>query len=118
VDVVAGDGDNQTGIMYGIGLGYDIAVSPKLEVGIDLSADLLAARGVRRGVVLPNDQACIPIPPRSRRRDPHGLQGRSARHRIYASPDTPTPPSSALHTPRCHDTAQASNFDRLPPGDG
>jgi outer membrane immunogenic protein len=59
VDIVSADDDSETGILYGIGVGYDIAVTPKLELGIDLSADLGSTEGCATGVIVANDKACI-----------------------------------------------------------
>jgi outer membrane immunogenic protein len=59
LDVVDAEGENETGILYGIGVGYDIAVSPKLEVGVDLSADLGSTGGCETGAIVANDRACI-----------------------------------------------------------
>jgi outer membrane immunogenic protein len=59
VDIVDSDGDNESGILYGIGLGYDIAVSPKIELGLDLSADLASTEGCATSVIVANDRACV-----------------------------------------------------------
>jgi len=59
IDSVGADGDHETGILYGVGLGYDIAVSPKLELGLDLSADLSSSDACVTGAVVANDRACI-----------------------------------------------------------
>ena len=59
LDIVSADDDSETGIMYGIGLGYDIAVSPKVELGIDLSADLASTEGCENSAILVNDRACF-----------------------------------------------------------
>jgi outer membrane immunogenic protein len=45
--------------MYGVGIGYDIAVSPKFEVGIDLSADLASTEGCEKNAIVANDRACV-----------------------------------------------------------
>jgi outer membrane immunogenic protein len=58
-DVVAANDDSETGIMYGIGLGYDFAITPKLELGIDLSADLGSTEGCETSAILANDKACF-----------------------------------------------------------
>ena len=57
--IVSADDDNESGILYGIGLGYDIALSPKWEVGIDLSADLASTEGCATSVIVANDRACV-----------------------------------------------------------
>ncbi|HEX8578510.1 MAG TPA: porin family protein [Allosphingosinicella sp.] len=59
LDVVDADSDSENGIMYGVGIGYDIAVSPKWEVGIDLSADLASTEGCEKSVIVTNDTACV-----------------------------------------------------------
>jgi outer membrane immunogenic protein len=59
VDIVGADDDSETGIMYGIGLGYDFAISPKVELGIDLSADLGSAEGCETSAIVANDKACF-----------------------------------------------------------
>ncbi|HZG09411.1 MAG TPA: porin family protein [Allosphingosinicella sp.] len=59
LDVVSADDRNETGIMYGVGLGYDIAVSDRMEVGLDLSADLASTEGCQAGAVIANDSACF-----------------------------------------------------------
>lgn len=53
----AGEGDS--GIVYGIGAGYDFAIAPKVELGLDLSADLSSLEECEGSTILPNDQACI-----------------------------------------------------------
>ena len=58
-DHVSSDGQGESGIMYGIGLGYDFAVAEKLEVGIDLSADLSSTDECVAGAVVANDLACL-----------------------------------------------------------
>ena len=51
--------DSDSGIVYGIGAGYDFAISPKVELGIDLSADLSTMEECESSVVLPGDTACL-----------------------------------------------------------
>ncbi|MGA9581380.1 MAG: porin family protein [Allosphingosinicella sp.] len=51
--------DSDSGIVYGIGLGYDVAISPKVELGLDLSADLSTMEECENNVVLANDRACL-----------------------------------------------------------
>ena len=58
-DIVSADDDSETGIMYGIGVGYDIAVSPKMEIGLDLSADLASTEGCETSAIVTNDRACF-----------------------------------------------------------
>jgi outer membrane immunogenic protein len=58
-DSIANNNDSESGIVYGIGAGYDFAISPKVELGIDLSADLSTIEECENSVVLPNDRACL-----------------------------------------------------------
>ncbi|MGZ8285532.1 MAG: outer membrane protein [Allosphingosinicella sp.] len=51
--------DSDSGIVYGIGAGYDFAISPKVELGLDLSADLSTMEECESSVVLANDRACL-----------------------------------------------------------
>lgn len=51
--------DSDSGIVYGIGAGYDFAIAPKVELGLDLSADLSSMEECETSVVLPNDRACL-----------------------------------------------------------
>ncbi len=51
--------DSDSGIVYGIGAGYDFAIAPKLELGLDLSADLSSMEECETSVILANDAACI-----------------------------------------------------------
>jgi outer membrane immunogenic protein len=51
--------DSDSGIVYGIGAGYDFAISPKVELGLDLSADLSTMEECENSVVLANDRACL-----------------------------------------------------------
>ena len=54
-----GNNDSDSGIAYGTGAGYDFAISPKAELGLDLSADLSTMEECEAGVVLPGDRACL-----------------------------------------------------------
>ena len=58
-DNVSADGESESGITYGIGLGYDVAVADKLELGLDLSADLANTDGCVTSAVVANDSACV-----------------------------------------------------------
>jgi outer membrane immunogenic protein len=51
--------DSDSGIVYGIGAGYDFAISPKVELGVDLSADLSTMEECESSVVVANDRACL-----------------------------------------------------------
>jgi outer membrane immunogenic protein len=54
-----GPNDSDSGIVYGIGAGYDFAIAPKVELGVDLSADLSSMEECESSVVVPNDLACL-----------------------------------------------------------
>ena|SRR5687768_10687524 len=54
-----GTDDSDSGIVYGIGAGYDFAIAPKVELGLDLSADLSSMEECRTSVVVANDKACL-----------------------------------------------------------
>ncbi|HEY0131141.1 MAG TPA: porin family protein [Allosphingosinicella sp.] len=51
--------DSDSGIVYGIGAGYDFSIAPKVELGVDLSADLSTMEECESSVVLANDRACL-----------------------------------------------------------
>jgi outer membrane immunogenic protein len=51
--------DSDSGLVYGIGAGYDFRIAPKVELGIDLSADLSSMEECETSVVLPGDRACL-----------------------------------------------------------
>ncbi|TFI58934.1 porin family protein [Sphingomonas parva] len=58
-DHASADGDGESGITYGIGLGYDLPVGEKMTVGLDLSADLNTMEECETSVVVANDRACL-----------------------------------------------------------
>jgi outer membrane immunogenic protein len=58
-DHARASGEGDSGLVYGIGAGYDFAISPKAEIGLDLSADLSSLEECEVGVVVTNDRACI-----------------------------------------------------------
>jgi outer membrane immunogenic protein len=58
-DMLSADGDEESGIVYGIGLGYDLPIGEKMEIGLDLSADLASTEECETGAVVANDKACI-----------------------------------------------------------
>ncbi|HEX6376732.1 MAG TPA: outer membrane beta-barrel protein [Allosphingosinicella sp.] len=58
-DQARADGDGDSGLVYGIGAGYDIALGEKAEIGLDLSADLSSMKECERSVILVNDEACL-----------------------------------------------------------
>lgn len=51
--------DSDSGIVYGLGAGYDFSIAPKVELGIDLSADLSTMEECENNVVLAGDRACL-----------------------------------------------------------
>jgi outer membrane immunogenic protein len=51
--------DSDSGLVYGIGAGYDFRIAPKVELGVDLSADLSSMEECENSVVLPGDRACL-----------------------------------------------------------
>ncbi len=54
------DGDtSDSGVVYGIGLGYDHYVSPNAFVGVDLSIDDSTMKECETSVVVANDEACL-----------------------------------------------------------
>jgi outer membrane immunogenic protein len=52
-------GDGESGIVYGIGAGYDFDIGRKAQLGLDLSADLSSLEECERSVVVANDRACV-----------------------------------------------------------
>jgi outer membrane immunogenic protein len=58
-DNVDADNQGESGLVYGIGAGYDWALSEKVELGVDLSADLSSTDECETGVIVANDQACV-----------------------------------------------------------
>jgi outer membrane immunogenic protein len=50
-DQVSATNNEDNGIVYGIGLGYDIAISDKALIGLDLSADLSSLEECEAGVI-------------------------------------------------------------------
>ncbi len=51
--------DSDSGIVYGIGAGYDFDIGKKMELGIDLSADLSTMEECQNSVIVANDRACL-----------------------------------------------------------
>lgn len=60
-DHVRAGGSGDSGIVYGIGAGYDVALgkAKKVELGLDLSADLSSVEECQSSVILAGDAACI-----------------------------------------------------------
>jgi outer membrane immunogenic protein len=52
-------GDGESGLVYGIGAGYDVAIGKRAEIGLDLSADLSSLDECETSVVLTGDRACL-----------------------------------------------------------
>lgn len=58
-DRVQGDGQEDDGLVYGIGLGYDLNVGQNAFVGVDLSFDDSTTKKCATGVNVANDVACL-----------------------------------------------------------
>jgi outer membrane immunogenic protein len=58
-DHVRANGEGESGLVYGIGAGYDVAIAPKVELGLDLSADLSSVDECETSVVVTADRACL-----------------------------------------------------------
>ena len=58
-DHASADNDGESGVTYGIGLGYDLPVGKRATVGLDLSADLSSLEECESSVVLAGDLACL-----------------------------------------------------------
>lgn len=58
-DHARANGSGESGIVYGIGAGYDVAIAPKVELGLDLSADLSSVEECEGDVIVALDIACI-----------------------------------------------------------
>jgi outer membrane immunogenic protein len=58
-DHARANGESDSGIVYGLGAGYDVAIGPKAEIGIDLSADLSSLKDCEPAGIVANDVACI-----------------------------------------------------------
>ncbi len=53
------DGFNDDGVLYGIGLGYDLNVGKNAFVGIDLSADDSTMKECESSSIIANDELCM-----------------------------------------------------------
>jgi len=58
-DHASADEQGESGIVYGIGLGYDLPVGERATVGLDLSADLSTVDECETSVIVTNDRACL-----------------------------------------------------------
>ena len=58
-DHASSDDQGESGIVYGVGLGYDHPVGERLTVGVDLSADLSSVDECETSVIVANDRACL-----------------------------------------------------------
>ena len=47
-----------TGLVYGVGIGYDIGIGPSLTAGIEVNADLTNAGRCVTGRIVPGDRLC------------------------------------------------------------
>ena len=53
------DGFNDDGVLYGVGLGYDMNVGQNAFVGVDLSLDDSSMKECETSSILANDEACL-----------------------------------------------------------
>jgi outer membrane immunogenic protein len=53
------DDFNDEGVLYGVGLGYDLNVGKNAFVGIDLSADDSTMKQCEAGAIIANDELCL-----------------------------------------------------------
>jgi outer membrane immunogenic protein len=60
-DRVQNGGVEEDGILYGIGVGYDVNVGRNAFVGVDLSADLSSGDACEAGLVVVNDNTCVEV---------------------------------------------------------
>ncbi len=58
-DHARSDGLNDDGVLYGIGLGYDLNVGQNAFVGIDLSADDSTMKECEASSIIANDELCM-----------------------------------------------------------
>ena len=58
-DHASSDDQGESGIVYGVGLGYDLPVGERMTVGVDLSADLSSVDECETSVLAANDRACL-----------------------------------------------------------
>lgn len=58
-DRVQGGGDHDSGVVYGVGLGYDLNVGKSGFVGVDFSLDDSTTKECERSSIVANDRACL-----------------------------------------------------------
>ena len=58
-DHVSNGGVDEDGVLYGIGVGYDVRVGRNAFVGVDLSADLSSGDACETGLVVAGDRTCV-----------------------------------------------------------
>jgi outer membrane immunogenic protein len=58
-DRVQGDDQEDDGIVYGLGLGYDVNVGQNAFVGVDFSIDDSSTKECERSAIVANDRACL-----------------------------------------------------------
>jgi outer membrane immunogenic protein len=58
-DHVSANDDGKSGLVYGIGAGYDFDIGRNVELGVDLSADLASTDECVGSALVLNDLACI-----------------------------------------------------------
>lgn len=58
-DRVQSEGVKGDGLLYGVGVGYDIAVAPNVTLGAELNADLSTTKKCESAVLTANDKLCV-----------------------------------------------------------
>lgn len=60
-DNVSNGGVDEDGILYGVGVGYDVRVGRNAFVGVDLSADFSTGDECETGLLVANDSTCVEV---------------------------------------------------------
>jgi outer membrane immunogenic protein len=58
-DDIATDDFDDSGVLYGIGLGYDFDIGKNAFIGVDLSADDSTQKECATGAIVANDKLCL-----------------------------------------------------------
>jgi len=58
-DRIQSGGVHEDGVLYGVGVGYDVPIGRNAFIGADLSADLSTGEQCETGVIVANDRTCI-----------------------------------------------------------
>jgi len=58
-DHVQGSEEDDDGVLYGLGLGYDFNVGQKGFIGVDFSLDDSSTKDCERSAIVANDRACL-----------------------------------------------------------